>query len=124
ESASAEDREIARLARLPLIKYERERTKAADELGIRAMVLDKIVAAERKDNAPQGQGRTLEFGEPEPWPESVSGADLLTDIEETLAKFIVCEPHPRVAITLWVAATWFEPVAQVAPILNIVSPVM
>jgi hypothetical protein len=28
----------------------------------------------------------------------------------------------RVALALWICATWFEAVAQIAPILNIASP--
>src|SRR5262249_49620384 len=34
------------------------------------------------------------------------------------------EPHARLAIALWIIATWFEPAAQVASILNVASPVM
>jgi hypothetical protein len=71
-----------------------------------------------------GQGRTLEFPEPEPWPEPVDGAELLDEIEAAFSRFAVCETAARDALVLWCCATWFEPVAQVAPILNITSPEM
>ena len=39
--------EIARLAKLPAIKYEQERKAAAEALGVRASVLDRLVQDER-----------------------------------------------------------------------------
>ena len=43
--------ETERLARLRVVDYERERTGAAKKLGMRASVLDKIVAAARPNDA-------------------------------------------------------------------------
>jgi putative DNA primase/helicase len=118
-------KEVDRLSKLTIINFEREREEAAKRLGVRKSVLDKVVAAARPANdAAQTQGRDLEFPASEPWPEPLNGAALLDEIEGALAKFIVCEAHARVAMALWTVATWFEPVAQVAPILNIASPVM
>jgi hypothetical protein len=68
------------------------------------------------------EGKQLEFPEPVPWPEFVDGAELLDEIEATFQRFVVCEPAARVALALWSCGTSFEPVAQVAPILNIASP--
>jgi hypothetical protein len=45
------DVEVARLAGLTLIQYERERVAAADKLGIRTSTLDKIVTNERAKRA-------------------------------------------------------------------------
>jgi Protein of unknown function (DUF3631)/Bifunctional DNA primase/polymerase, N-terminal len=120
---SLEDHKIARLAKLGAIDYDRERKVAADQLGVRVATLDKIVAASRPagESSP-GQGRSLELPEPEPWPEQVNSVELLAEIEETFARFIVCDPAASVALALWTCATWFEPVAQVAPILNVTSP--
>ena len=39
--------EISRLAKLPVIKYEQERKAAAEALGVRASVLDRLVQDER-----------------------------------------------------------------------------
>jgi hypothetical protein len=41
--------EIARLAALPRVAYERERAATAKKLGMRATMLDKVVAAARRD---------------------------------------------------------------------------
>ena len=68
------------------------------------------------------QGRPLEFPEPEPWPEAVSGTALLDEIEAMFSRFIVCDWAAHQAAALWSAATWFEPVAQVAPNLNVTAP--
>jgi hypothetical protein len=47
ESASPAELEILRLAKLPAIKYEQERKAAAESLGFRASMLDRLVGAER-----------------------------------------------------------------------------
>ena len=47
ESDDDDDKLIAELAELPAMKYERERKKAAEQLGVRASILDRLVAAER-----------------------------------------------------------------------------
>jgi Protein of unknown function (DUF3631) len=117
--------EISRLAKLSLLEYDRERIDAAGKLGCRVQTLDGEVAKARgSGDSPPGQGRTLEFPEPEPWPEPVDGAELLDEIEAAFSRFAACETAARDALVLWCCATWFEPVAQVAPILNITSPEM
>jgi Virulence-associated protein E len=45
EDSNVTDLETERLARLGAVAYERERTKAAKKLGMRASMLDKVVAA-------------------------------------------------------------------------------
>jgi putative DNA primase/helicase len=123
-----DDAKLTRLAKLPLLDYERARKEAAEALGMRASMLDRVVEMKRKElgcNSDDGkQGRPIELVNPEPWPEPVDGADILDEIEAALKRFVICEPHARTATALWICATWFEPIAQVAPILNIKSPVM
>jgi putative DNA primase/helicase len=116
---------IKKLAGMSAAQYERARIGEAKRLGARVSVLDNLVADERPPgDGKASQGSPLEFPEPEPWPEPVDGAALLDEIEATISRFIVCEPAARGAMALWSCATWFEPVAQVAPILNITSPEM
>src|SRR5262249_23479545 len=80
ESASDEI-EIRRLAGLPRLEYERKRKEAAERLNIRASVLDKLVEAERSDNAdPELKGRAISFPDHKPWGEPVDGAALLDSI--------------------------------------------
>ena len=85
--------EIARLAKLPAVKYEQERKAAAEALGLRASVLDQLVQAERArpggDERDGMQGRAILFPDPEPWPEPVDGAALLDEITATLERYVV-----------------------------------
>jgi putative DNA primase/helicase len=82
--AEAVDREIARLAKLRPGDYERERRGAAERLGFRTSILDKLVAAERPEND-KGQGHGVEFTDPEPWQAPVDGAQLLDEIVALLS---------------------------------------
>jgi putative DNA primase/helicase len=68
EQANALDdtAEIARLAKLPLVAYGRERKLAAERLGCPLSMLDPAVAAERDNGGAPGQGRPLDLPEPEP----------------------------------------------------------
>jgi putative DNA primase/helicase len=117
--------EVTRLAELSMAAYALKRAAVAKRFKVPVGLLDKLVAALRPNgDHPAGQGRPLEFPEPEPWPEPVDGAALLDEIEATFQRFIVCEPAALAALTLWSCGTWFEPIAQVAPILNIASPEM
>ena len=47
-SGSATDAEIERLAKLSLVEYEHERKDAAEQLNVRASILDRLVEAERE----------------------------------------------------------------------------
>jgi Protein of unknown function (DUF3631) len=116
--------EVRRIAALSNIRYERERVASASWLRIPVSSLDRLVKDERKGNEPQTQGRPIEFPEPEPWLEPVNGAALLDEIETTFSRFIVCGSAARAGLALWSCATWFEPIAQVAAVLNVTSPEM
>ena len=96
----------------------------AKRLGVRVSVLDKLVANESpRDESSPGQGSPLDFPSPEPWPDPVDGAELLNELRDTVREYVVCSDHKIIAVVLWIVATWFEPAAQVAPILNIRSPI-
>jgi len=64
--------EIARLARLSTIEYERDRKTGAERMGVRIRILDRLVEGERarlglSGGATDGkQGHTVSFPEPEP----------------------------------------------------------
>lgn len=67
--------EIQRLASLSVVEYELERTKAAENLGMRASVLDETVKSARPSTEDKkGQGRPFELLAIEPWPSAVNGA--------------------------------------------------
>jgi putative DNA primase/helicase len=109
--------EIERLSKLNYFEFERARKQEAKKLGIRATALDKFVAEKRP---PKDKDKTsLGIFDPAPWPDPVDGADLLDEIYRLVERFLICTENERVAITLWTALTWFEEVAQVAPILDV-----
>lgn len=125
ESAAFES-DLALLATLPTLEYERRRQGKAKCYGISAVRLDRLVK-ERREGGKAGEetpppAEALPFEETEPWPEPVDAAALLDEIETIIARFIVCDPPVRVAATLWPAFTWFIDVVQVAPIALITAP--
>jgi hypothetical protein len=91
EERPDEDAEIARLAALPTTQYERERVPAAEKLGFRVSILDKLVIAARGSASTPGQGRPLELYEPQPWPDSVNGAELLDTIATEVRRYVVLD---------------------------------
>ena len=118
--------EIARLAKLPVIKYEQERKAAAEALGVRASILDRLVQDERArlgDDDDSGmQGRAISFPEPEPWPEPVDGAALLDEISKAIGAHVIMPEASRDACALWAAHTFLLDCTMISPRLAITSP--
>ena len=120
-----EDAEIARLASLPAITYEREREAAAKRLGVRTSVLDKLVKAvvnTGSDSDTKGQGQALELPSPEPWGHPVNGAALLSEMTAGVRKYMVMEDGAAEAVALWVVHAHTVNAFGVSPRLAITSP--
>ena len=114
--------EITRLSKLNDLAYERERGTAAKKLGMRAPILDKLVAAERRSaNAEQGNGAALKLREMEPWPEQVDGAATLNEINALVGRYIATSPSALVAATLWILHAHMIDAARISPRLAIKS---
>jgi hypothetical protein len=128
ESADTAGLEIARLAKLPLIEYERERKAAAELLGFRASMLDRLVQGERDrlglddDDDAGMQGRAIVFAEPAPWPEAVDGAALLDEISKAIGAHVIMPETSRDACALWAAHTYLLDCTMISPRLAITSP--
>jgi putative DNA primase/helicase len=123
ELSDPDKAEIARLARLAPIDYERQRMEAAKRLGIRAGLLDTLVKAERPpDETTRGQGRAVQIPDPEPWPAPVQGAELLTEIVSIIRRYVIMPPAAADVVALWVVHTHAFDAAQIAPRLLIKSP--
>jgi putative DNA primase/helicase len=121
-----DDAEIARLAALPLPDYDRQRATSAKALGTRASTLDRLVKLER-DNTREGsgtskQGREIRLPEPEPWPERVDGAALLSEMARAIRSHVVTTAEAADAIALWAVHTYFMDVNSISPRLAITSP--
>jgi putative DNA primase/helicase len=109
---------IERLAALSPLDYDRVRQTEAERLGVRLTILDKQVAATRRATADAAVG----FEDMTPWPDPIDPALLLTDITDTVRRFIVCQAETAHAVALWAAMTWFMDVAPIAPLAVITAP--
>jgi putative DNA primase/helicase len=119
EITPADNKTIKRLTALTPFEYDRVRISEAKTLNIRPATLDNLIKAakliSRKENK-------TPFTEIEPWYEPINPAELLTDISNTIKRFIICPPETIHAATLWIAMTWFIDVIQVAPLAVITAP--
>jgi hypothetical protein len=95
-------------------------------LGIkRVSILDKLVDGKRPKAATADgdlQGRTLNLAEVEPWPEVVTGADVLTEVAEAFLRYVVLPPGAADALALWAAHAHCFENFTCSPRLNISSP--
>ena len=86
---------IDRLAALSRLKYDKQRSDAAAELGVSVGALDKAVKEARAGQSDtKGQGRPLELPDLEPWHQPVNGAELLDDICKVIRQHVV-RKQPR-----------------------------
>jgi len=111
---------IAELARLSQVDYDRARTDAALELGLRAVTLDDQVAKQKRPN--QAAVDAGMFDEPAAWPHPVDGARLLTEIAGTFARYVIADAATIDAAALWAVHTHLLGVLTVSPIAHISAP--
>ena len=118
-----DDAEIARLARLKPLAFEREAPAAAKRLGCRVSLLRKLVALERGDSNGNGmQGRPLEFPEIEGWSDPVDGAELLDAVVDAVKGHVVIDPVMARAVALWMVAVHGFAAFPIFPRLFITGP--
>ncbi|MCC6673334.1 MAG: DUF3631 domain-containing protein [Planctomycetes bacterium] len=67
-------------------------------------------------------GRTLEYDDPDPWPEPVDGAVLLDRIAAVFARYCRLPAHGADALALWVVHTYALNAAEHTPRLVLTSP--
>ncbi len=67
-------------------------------------------------------GSAVGFKEPEPWPEAVDGAALLSRIEQTVRRYLAIETDQVVALSLWSLFTHAHDAFEISPILALTSP--
>lgn len=119
--AAAEALEVARLAALAPLDYDRERVAAAERLGCRVSTLDEQVRAARPP-AETTHGRQIGLREVTPWPAPVVLAEALDDIARAITKHMILPAGAASALALWVAHTWVYDRFEHTPRLAIRSP--
>ena len=115
-SEIADEVEIARLARLSPLAYDREREAAAEKLGCRVTTLDDQVKAARGQSAiTQGQGRPIDLPETKSWDAGVDGAALLTALSTTIRKYVILSDVQADAVALWSIHTHAHEACDISP---------
>ncbi len=123
DEATESSAEIARLARLPSLEYERDREAAAARLGVRVSALDGIVKARRAESSSDGgQGRAFEVPKPDPWSDAVNGAKLLSDITAAIRRHVALPDGTAETVSVWALHTYCYDAFMISPRLAITSP--
>ncbi|MBA7608317.1 hypothetical protein ES703_15494 [subsurface metagenome] len=119
-----DDAQVQKLiAKLPILDYGRRRKDIAKKLGdISLGMVDEVRRGPAGEAPDTGQGTTVQFEDPEPWPEEVDGAVLLDDLAATYKKYIVLPNGAAEALSLWTAFSYVHDKFQISPILSITSP--
>ena len=117
--------QIARLAALSLRGYELQRGAAAKQLGLRVTFLDEEVATARTKASAKGADapHSDQFkDDPEPWPESISGCELLDRLTKTIINHLVLPRGAAESVALWILHAHTHDCFDVSPILAVTSP--
>src|SRR5262245_717628 len=115
-----DDAEIERLAKLPKLKYDREREDAAARLGVRVATLDNVIRDKRA--SAHGDATTLSHWRVEPSPVPVDGAALLGCLRQIFRRYIVLPKGADIALALWVLHAWTYDAGDISPFMVLVSP--
>ena len=118
------EREVATLASLSKIEYERKRSPAAMRLNVRVSILDKWVQAERDRIKNEKAASEILGGNTPCHAENVAGQEIFIEGTTLIARFSVLPDFAIILLLLWVISTHAFSVAQVSPILALISPVM
>jgi putative DNA primase/helicase len=119
--AEATERILNELAALDPIQYDMVRKAKAKDLGIRDSTLDAEVK-KRRPREETGQGGEIKLSEPEPWPESVGGAELLGGLMAAFRRYLVLPFGAAEVLALWTVHAHAFEAFQHTPRLDIRSP--
>lgn len=111
---------IAELAALGLLAYATRRRQVATDLGISVAELDRIVKQARG----QAPDKLPDSWRVEPWPEPVATDDLLTELIDLYARYVILPEHGAITMALWTLHAWAIEAAYVSPFLMFTSPEM
>jgi hypothetical protein len=121
--STSDDAEIAKLAQLSPLHYDRERSAAAQRLRCRTETLDTLVKKARGETeSTAGQGRPISLHEPKPWHEWVDGSVLLSGLVDTVRQYVIVSEDQAVAVSLWCVHSHAHDASDVSPKLMLKSP--
>ena len=109
------------LAKKGPIEYDRERKRAAKQLGIRPGTLDDVIKALRDEAA--AKELPCPWWDVEPWQDAVESAVLLADLQHQIRKYVVLTENQILVAALWVMMAWVHSRAAThSPVLMATSP--
>jgi putative DNA primase/helicase len=117
----ADDAVIERLAKLTPLQYARVREAEAAALGVSVRALDKQVA-QKQASEREAKGRAVQLYEPDPWPDPVTGVEVLNAAAAAIKKHMVIRPEDADACALWCAHTYIYKSFDHTPRLMITAP--
>jgi len=107
EISNSDDQIIQGLAALNVLNFDRTRKKSAKKLGVTVATLDKAVKQKRRESIhTNAKGREISLYQPEPWPEPVNGAQVLTEAANHLRRHMMMKGADADACVLWAAHTF------------------
>ena len=116
------DTEIERLAKLSVVDYEQQRRAAAEKLGVRALILDRLVEAERVKLGKDAKPDVLfEHWNVEAANEPIDTGILLRAVKEAVRRYVFMSDDQAVAVTLWIVFSWLHEQVTHSPILYVTS---
>ena len=122
EAPQSDRDRILKLAALPAMEYDRQRTEAASSLGVQVATLDREVKQARADMNTWSDAAESIFPEIMPWPDMVNGAELLDAMASAISRFVIMPKHAANALALWILFSHCIDCMKVAPILAANSP--
>lgn len=75
-----------------------------------------------KNAAKREKDQSVIFPDVVAWPAPVNGATLLSEIRNTINRFVIADTQTVTAAALWSVFTWTHDIAQVSPIAHISAP--
>jgi hypothetical protein len=85
-------------------------------------IVDSVMPPSVRPASDLKAGSAVGFKEPEPWPEAVDGAALLTRLEQTVKRYLAIETDQVVALCLWSLFSHAHDAFEISPILALTSP--
>ncbi|NPU91912.1 MAG: DUF3631 domain-containing protein [Gammaproteobacteria bacterium] len=101
-------------------EYARIRQKVKESKTVQLAAFDAITSPSK--GADTAKPVTELFPAVDPWPDSVDGSALLSEITGTIRRHIIGEPETMRAAALWCVMTWLVDVVRVCPIANVTAP--
>jgi putative DNA primase/helicase len=114
--------EIARLAQLSPIEYDRVRSDVARRLKVRLGTLDQAVTKVHCESSDVHSD--LPHWNVEPWPTNVDGAQLLDELAAIFHRYVILPRFGAETLALWVVHAWALDASDISPFLVLKSPVM